>query len=168
MRKVLSLLAMACLFTPAFADNASVSTNPPAYSGGVNTQSMTPNGGLRVQPMDGAGHDVSTSNPLPVTGSTSSSSLTAVAGAQRNVSMSIATALTVPATATTAVISVNGTNNSSGVCAYWQDDGTSPTGTAGQPLMAGAYISNYKVTGLPIKLIQATGATCTFSASFYK
>jgi hypothetical protein len=78
MRKVLSLLAMACLCTPAFADNANVSTNPPAYSGGVNTQSMTPNGGLRVQPMDGAGHDVNSSSPLPVTISASSSAATPV------------------------------------------------------------------------------------------
>lgn len=78
MRKILSFLAVACLCTPAFADNANVSTNPPAYSGGLNTESMTPNGGLRVQLMDGAGHDVSSSNPLPVTTSAASIAATQV------------------------------------------------------------------------------------------
>lgn len=92
---------------------------------------------------------------------------TAVAGTQRGVSMVTATALTIPATSTTALISVGGTNNASGICAYWQDDGTSPTGSAGNPLASGAYLP-YNATGLPIKLIQATGATCTFNAAYYK
>lgn len=46
---------------------ANVSTNPPELQPGVTTLSMTPNGGLRTQPMV-EGEDVSASNPLPVTG----------------------------------------------------------------------------------------------------
>lgn len=45
-----------------------VSVSPPSYSQpGPQFESQTPSGGVRVQPMDGAGHDVSTATPLPVT-----------------------------------------------------------------------------------------------------
>ncbi len=92
--------------------------------------------------------------------------LTAIAGTQTNVSMASATALTVPANAQLAVITVVGTNNTSGICAYWRDDGTSPTGTTGQPLASLTGVT-YFVKNLPIKLIQATGASCTFSVAYY-
>lgn len=92
---------------------------------------------------------------------------TVVAGTQRGLAIASATALTIPATATAALISVAGTNNTSGVCAYWQDDGTNPTNAAGQPLAAGAYLV-YNAVGLPIKLIAASGATCTANISYYK
>ncbi len=92
--------------------------------------------------------------------------LSAIAGTQTNVTISGATALTIPTNAIYAVISVIGTNNSSGVCAYWQDDGTAPTGSTGQPLASlGSLV--YFVKSLPIKLIAATGASCTFTASYY-
>ncbi len=92
--------------------------------------------------------------------------LKALAGTQTSTSMATATALTIPTGAVYAIITVAGTNNSSGICAYWRDDGTSPTGSAGQPLAALNGIQ-YFVTSLPIKLIQATGASCTFTASYY-
>lgn len=72
-----ALIAGGCLL-PAIthAQSATVSTNPPAYQSGSNSLSQTPNGGLRVQPMDGAGHDVSSSHPLPVTSVPATSGLT--------------------------------------------------------------------------------------------
>lgn len=93
--------------------------------------------------------------------------LAAVAGTQRALSIATATSLTVPATATTAIIQAQGTNNTSGVCLYWQDDGTAPTASAGQQMAAGS-VMLYKVTSLPIQLIAATGATCTATISYYK
>lgn len=93
--------------------------------------------------------------------------LTPLAATQTNVSIASATALTIPATATSVYITANGVNNSSGICLYWRDDGTAPTGTTGQSMSA-AEALYYKVVGLPIQLIVATSATCTFSASYYK
>lgn len=66
MKKFASLVLAICACSPAFAQTATVSTNPPAYLSGSNSLSQTPSGGLRVQPQDGAGHDVSASNPFPV------------------------------------------------------------------------------------------------------
>lgn len=62
------LLATALMLTcgPAWAQSANVSTLPPAYTSGSKALSQTPSGGLRVQPQDGAGNDVSTTHPLPV------------------------------------------------------------------------------------------------------
>lgn len=91
----------------------------------------------------------------------------AVAGTQRGVTISSATALTVPAGATAAFVSVQGTNNTSGICAYWQDDGTAPTASAGQPA-ASLWSAWYNIKSLPITFIAATGATCTLNASYYK
>lgn len=64
---LLALLASA----EAFAQSANVSDNPPAYTNGAKSLSQTPSGGLRTQPQDGAGHDVSTAHPFPVSGVTS-------------------------------------------------------------------------------------------------
>lgn len=90
-----------------------------------------------------------------------------IAGTQTGVSMATAQTLTVPAKATLAVITVAGTNNTSGICALWRDDGTAPTGTAGQPLAALAGLT-YSVKSLAgFQIIQATGASCTFTVSYY-
>jgi hypothetical protein len=96
-----------------------------------------------------------------------SAPLTAISGTQTNVSISSATGLTVPSGATTAVVSVLGTNNSSNVCAYWRDDGTSATSVAGTPVSTLASMF-YKVTNLPLTVIQASGATCTMNVAYYK
>ena len=95
-----------------------------------------------------------------------SSPSTALVGSQEGVSLASATALTLPTGATRAVISVEGTNNTAGQCARWRDDGTNPTGSAGIPLAANT-IMHYQVTSLPIKLIEATGATCTMNVAYY-
>lgn len=130
----------------------------------------TSGGAATTTPVGNTGsHDI----PMPVsctaaqcTITVTAGLLTPVAGTQVALSIASATALTVPAGATVAVIQAQGTNNSSGVCLYWQDDGTSPTGSAGQQMAAGATLT-YAVAGLPIKLIAATGATCTATISYY-
>lgn len=93
--------------------------------------------------------------------------LTSVAGTQRGLSIAAATALTIPAGATMAAIQPQGTNNTAGVCLFWQDDGTDPTAVAGMALGANATLF-YVVGALPIKLIAATGATCTATIAYYK
>lgn len=159
------LAALAALFcasvAPAHAQTSPACAGSGAYGmiiGGLNAGTCyyivpNPDGSLNVKPDSGAA-----SAPY---------SPTALAGTQRSLAIASATALTIPATATMALISVAGTNNTSGVCAYWQDDGTSPTNAAGQPLAAGAYLP-YNAAGLPIKLIAASGATCTANISYYK
>lgn len=91
----------------------------------------------------------------------------AVAGTQVGLAISSATALTVPSGATVALIQAQGTNNTSGQCLFWRDDGTNPTTTAGQALANGASMY-YAIQGLPIKLIAASSATCTATISYYK
>lgn len=97
---------------------------------------------------------------------------TAIAGTQTGVSLASATSLTVPAGANIAVITVEGTNNSAGVCARWRDDGTAPTASAGSPLAANAVmvyqVISSTLTYLPIQLIQASSATCTADVAYYK
>ena len=95
------------------------------------------------------------------------SAVTPVAGTQTALSIATATSLTIPATATEALIQAQGTNNSSGACLFWRDDGTAPTGTTGQLLSAGTSLW-YNVTSLPVKLIAATSATCAATISYYK
>lgn len=93
--------------------------------------------------------------------------LTAIAGTQRGLSIASATALTIPTGAKFALIQAQGTNNTSGVCLFWQDDGTAPTNAAGNALSANSIIA-YAVQQLPIQLISASGATCTATISYYK
>lgn len=90
----------------------------------------------------------------------------AIAGTQSAVDISSATALTIPTGAIRAVITFAGTNNGNGVCAFYRDDGTSPTGTTGIPVPAFQPFA-YDILSLPIKAIQATGATCTMSVAYY-
>lgn len=87
-------------------------------------------------------------------------------GAQVGVTISSATGLTVPTGANYALIQAQGTNNTSGVCLFWRDDGSNPTGSAGQALAANQTLP-YSVNGFPFKAIAATGATCTMSVTYY-
>lgn len=158
---IAALLFAPSLATPALTQQAATcgaasgaygmilggAASSPCYYATVNSD-----GSLKVSASGGA--------PIPY-------NPTALAGTQRGAAMATATALTIPATATAALISVAGTNNTAGICAYWQDDGTVPTVSAGNPLAAGQYLP-YNAVGLPIKLIAATGATCTFNAAYYK
>lgn len=107
---------------------------------------------------------VSSNYPLPVTSGTQS--LTPVAGAQRGVSIATSTGMTIPTGATTAIVQAQGTNTAGGICLFWQDDGTAPTGTAGQALAANNSITVPAIAAF--KMIAATGATCTASISYYK
>lgn len=66
--KILGLILLATTLTAsAWAQNAVSSSTPPSLTAGQSRPlNQTLTGGLRVQPMDGAGNDVSQSNPLPV------------------------------------------------------------------------------------------------------
>ncbi len=110
-----------------------------------------------------------TTYPLPV--SQEVKGWLPVAGAQRGVSIAASTALTIPSGATVAVVQVQGTGaTSGGQCAFWQDDGTAPTATAGQILVPNQTItlSGVSMTAFRVIAASAAGAACTISASYYK
>jgi hypothetical protein len=85
---------------------------------------------------DQTGAAVGTSgNPLYVSGGTGGSTAPYQAtplGYQQITPLTTASGLTVPATATFAIISVEGSN------VRWRDDGTAPTATVGMPMYAGS------------------------------
>ena len=110
---------------------------------------------------------VNNTYPLPVNTVVAGAVPTPVAGTQRGLSIASATGFTVPAGATMVLVQAQGTNNGSGVCLYWQDDGTNPTNAAGQIMAAGQSMW-YTAAGLAAKFIAASGATCTLTASYYK
>ncbi len=94
-----------------------------------------------------------------------------VAGTQTGVTISASTALTIPATATVAVVQAQGVGaTTGGQCAFWRDDGTAPTGTAGQVLVPNQSItlSGVSMTAFHIIAASGAGASCTMSASYYK
>lgn len=107
-----------------------------------------------------------TSNQFPLPGGPAINALTAVTGTQRGTAIAAATGMTIPATATVALVQFQGTNNASGQCAFWQDDGTNPTASAGQA--SPAYTPIWIKASAAFKAIAATGATCTMTVSYYK
>ncbi len=108
---------------------------------------------------------VNNTYPLPI--SPEINAMLPVAGTQRGTSIASATGMTIPAGATVALVQFQGTNNASGQCAFWQDDGTAPTGTAG--IAAPAYLPPIWIkASAGFKAIAATGATCTMTVSYYK
>lgn len=108
---------------------------------------------------------VSPTYPLPV--SPEINALLPVAGTQRGTSIATSTGMAIPSGATVALVQFQGTNNGSGVCAFWQDDGTAPTASAG--IAAPAYLPPIWIkTSSAFKAIAATGATCTMTVSYYK
>ncbi len=105
--------------------------------------------------------------------STSPTSVTAAPltplAAQQTLTLSgTAQALTIPATATTIDMMPEGTAGTNNACLRYRDDGTNPTAAVGFPLAPLQGVFGYKVTSLPIKFINATGATCTVTINFYK
>lgn len=109
---------------------------------------------------------VSAKNPLPVTSSGGGGggapyAATAVAGGQMGLAITTATALTVPATATFALIQVEGTN------VRWRDDGTNPTASVGFLMYAGSTPQIFSGDLAAVKFIQ-TAATATINALYYK
>lgn len=99
----------------------------------------------------------------------------AVAGDQFGVSIAAATAPTAPSDATGVMVLPVGTNNSSGQCLLWRDDGTSPTTTVGNGVGAGVPLWYYVKTSATssvlnpnFKVIAASGATCTVNFVYFK
>lgn len=108
---------------------------------------------------------VNNTYPLPV--GPTINALLPVVGTQRGTSIASSTGMTIPTGATVALVQFQGTNNGSGQCAFWQDDGTAPTGTAG--IAAPAYLPPIWIkASAGFKAIAATGATCTMTVSYYK
>lgn len=105
-------------------------------------------------------------NQYPLPQGPAINALKVVAGTQRGTSIAASTGLTIPVGATVALVQFQGTNNGSGQCAFWQDDGTAPTGTAGQAQPA--YTQLWMAATAAFKAIAATGATCTMTVSYYK
>lgn len=167
-------VALLCAVSPAMADNlgsvvGGTAATQSGMAGGVCLTSPAAliNGKQAGLVIDCTTHGLIVTPSSTAVQPTSQAPWTALAGTQTNLSVATATAPTVPATATILVAQAQGTNNTSGVCLYWQDDGTNPTASAGQQMSASQTLS-YIVTGLPIKFIAATGATCTVTLSYYK
>lgn len=153
-------LALAVLFACA----GPVSAFGQSQTQPVVVTSTNTGGANQTQPVgNGAGN----STPMPVTPVIgTSNSLVAVAGTQVGLTISSATAPTVPVGATVLLIQAQGSNNGTNECLFWRDDGTNPTGTTGQGIGALGSLY-YQVKAVPIMLIQATGASCTATISYY-
>lgn len=85
---------------------------------------------------------------------------TPVASSQFALGVVTSTALTVPATATQALVCVEG------AAVRWADDGTAPTATVGQPLIIGQ-CKAWSGSLSAIRFIQQA-ATATINVSYYK
>ena len=112
---------------------------------------------------------VSTSFPTP--GSLEIRGWLPVAGTQRGVAIATSTALTIPTGATVAMVQAQGTGATvGGQCAFYQDDGTAPTATAGQILVPNQTIvlSGVSMTAFRVIAASGAGAACTLTASYYK
>ncbi len=107
-----------------------------------------------------------TSNQYPLPNGPGINALVPIAGTQRGTAIASSTGMTIPTGATVALVQFQGTNNASGQCAFWQDDGTAPTGTAGQA--SPAYTPIWIKASAGFAAIAATGATCTMTVSYYK
>ena len=107
---------------------------------------------------------VSNIYPLPV--GPNVNELLAVSPTQTNLSITSATGMTIATGATVALISAQGTNNTAGVCLFWRDDGTPPATNAGQTM--GNNSSLWVKTSTQFQMVQATGATCAATISYYK
>lgn len=100
---------------------------------------------------------VTTSTPLPTTAAAITPSTPK--GYQQIVGLAAATALTVPAGSTYAVITTQGQ------AVRWRDDGTAPTAAIGMELLVGQAL-NYNGSLAAIEFIQEA-ATATLNISYY-
>ena len=132
--------------------NASVGTNG-AAAPSSSTQIALPNAGgnLTAPVLNGNG-----GIPVVVSGAS-----TSVPGAQMGLGVVTATALTVPATATTAQIVVEGQS------VRCRDDGTAPTASVGTLYGVGTIIVEAKPALSALQCIQ-TAATATLDVGYYK
>lgn len=86
---------------------------------------------------------------------------TPVSGGQMGLNVTTATALTVPATARAALVSVEGNS------VRWRDDGTNPTASVGQLIPVGSIVTFLGDSMSAVKFIQVS-ATATLNVSYYK
>lgn len=168
MSNVVSFIGSAGVGTTTWVSSA----NPLPVTGGGNA-AASPTGAAVPADADYIGFSsggdlvgVSSSNPLPVTGSFSAAATapyqaTAVASSQMGLEVVTATSLTVPATATFALINVEGTN------VRWRDDGTAPTASVGFVMYAGAIPQMFSGDLAAVKFIQ-TAATATINVAYYR
>lgn len=119
--------------------------------------------GAPVYAIVGAG----AAQPMPIAAYPGQNMRTVVPPMQINVPITTATGLTVPAGATQVIIQANGTNGTNGHCLRWRDDGVDPVAGSGISMVNGEKLT-YSVVGFPIKFIVSAGATCTFTAAYYK
>ena len=92
---------------------------------------------------------------------TTPAALTPVASSQMGLGVVTATALTVPATATTAICTVEGQS------VRYRDDGTDPTASVGSLVAVGSILTLKLTSFTAAKFIQ-TGATATLDCMYYK
>lgn len=173
--KIVALIAALGTLVPcAYADSlgsavGGARANQSSLSGGLCLSSpvVLSDGQQRALLVDCTTGALITSPSASSTSVVTSKAVVAVSGTQTALATATATAPTIPATATYILAQAQGTNNTGGVCLYWQDDGTNPTASAGQGLAAGASMWR-KVSPDGIKFITATGATCAVTVSYYK
>lgn len=108
---------------------------------------------------------VNTIYPLP--SSVPILGLLPVAGTQVGLSIAASTGFTIPTGATVALVQAQGTNAATGgACLFWRDDGSAPTASAGQVMVANQ--SLYVKATSAFKMFAAATATCTATISYYK
>jgi hypothetical protein len=81
--------------------------------------------------------------------------------------LATAQSLTVPSTATYAILFVEGAAGLNGNCVRFYDDGTVPTASSGAPLQPGV-IYGYNGTLATFQVILVTNATCSLTVIYYK
>ena len=112
--------------------------------------------------VDGAAVDASLTNPLPVTATANATMPIPVSGGQYRLAIPAAsTTLTVPATATHALVT-NDDDSTSNV--RWTRDGTTPTATVGHQLLPGDTFEFDNLSALKF----FGGATCNVQVSYHK
>lgn len=77
-------------------------------------------------------------------------------------------ALAPPVGTSAALVQAQGTNNTSGQCAFWEDDGTAPTSTTGIAIGSGGTLFYSFAPLAKAQFIAASGATCTLTVFWYK
>jgi len=106
-RLIIGIVALASW--PAWAQTTPVSTLPPAYANGTTQpQSQTTSGGVRSQPQDGAGHDVSSSYPLPVSAASLPLPSGAATAAKQPIIGTASAAINVSSATTTVLVAASG------------------------------------------------------------
>lgn len=99
----------------------------------------------------------------------------AIPGDQFGVTISSAVAPTLPSDATGVMVLPVGTNNTTGACLLWRDDGIAPTSTVGNAVGAGIPLWYYvkksaanSAINPNFQVIAASGASCTANFIYFK